>query len=503
MAEDNIPFNNIPINLLVPGQYIEIDGSNALGGGLPSQNRRVLLIVPSSVTAINGKLYHVTSVGDAKALFGSVGNFTVGIQMVRAALKANPYAELYVLPMAIGAETHATGSIAFAGVNLGGPTTVFVYINGVRFGVPVTNTGDDGSGVVSSLYDAGMGPGGLGVEAGVSCTTGTYGALVLTALSSLGVGGNAIDLRVGYYDGERLPDGWTVTITPMSGGVGSFDATAIMTAIGDEPFSTIVLPWNDSTVLNGLTAWLDARWGPLQQNTSHVFQAQRIAHGDPVDGAFSGIPNSFQMSTLPVRNSPTPPWVWGALLGTVCDREAGIDPARPLQTVALPGVMAPVVGDRFTRDERESLLEDANSTFVVDFSGNAALERVVTMYVLNPDSGDIDRTWLDLETKHTVDYIRFAVRTRIATKFPRSKLADDGTIIAPGQPIVTPSILRNELIALFLELEQAGLVEDVAQFINDLQVVRSTQDVNRVNCIYPPNIVNQFRTFASGLKFIL
>jgi phage tail sheath gpL-like len=47
-------------------------------------------------------------------------------------------------------------------------------------------------------------------------------------------------------------------------------------------------------------------------------------------------------------------------------------------------------------------------------------------------------SYLDLETKWTVDYIRFAVRARIALRFPRHKLADDGTNFAPARPIATP-----------------------------------------------------------------
>jgi phage tail sheath gpL-like len=103
----------------------------------------------------------------------------------------------------------------------------------------------------------------------------------------------------------------------------------------------------------------------------------------------------------------------------------------------------------------------------------------------------------------TVDAIRYAVRARIALRFPRHKLANDGTNFAPGQAIVTPSMIRAELIGLFRELEEAGLVEDFDQFKNDLLVVRSTASVNQVNAVIPPNLVNQFDVFAASVQFRL
>jgi len=118
-------------------------------------------------------------------------------------------------------------------------------------------------------------------------------------------------------------------------------------------------------------------------------------------------------------------------------------------------------------------------------------------------SGVEDISYLDLNTKWTVDFIRFAVRARIALRFPRYKLANDGTQYAPGQAVVTPRTIRGELLALFRELEEVALVEGFEQFKNDLLVVRSTQDPNRVNAVLPPDIVNQFRVFAAAVQFRL
>ncbi|MDR3299030.1 MAG: phage tail protein, partial [Candidatus Accumulibacter sp.] len=118
-------------------------------------------------------------------------------------------------------------------------------------------------------------------------------------------------------------------------------------------------------------------------------------------------------------------------------------------------------------------------------------------------AGQVDPSYRDIETMYTLSYLRYSVRARISQKFPRYKLANDGTNFAPGQAIVTPRVIRAELIALFRDWEDVGLVEDIDQFQADLIVSRNPTDVNRVDVLLPPNIVNQFRVFAAPVQFRL
>lgn len=165
-------------------------------------------------------------------------------------------------------------------------------------------------------------------------------------------------------------------------------------------------------------------------------------------------------------------------------------------------MVAPKEADRFTRAQRELLLVDGIATFTVDNGGTCRVERTVTTYQTNA-LGIEDVAYLDLETVTTLAYLRATLRDRIATKFPRHKLADDGTNYGIGQAIVTPSVIRMELIALAREWEEAGLVEQLDQFIGDLIVERDDSDPNRVNALVPPDMVNQFRQFAAAIQFRL
>lgn len=138
----------------------------------------------------------------------------------------------------------------------------------------------------------------------------------------------------------------------------------------------------------------------------------------------------------------------------------------------------------------------------MDEGGLCRIERLITTYKTNALGVD-DISYLNVETMRTIAYLRYSTRVRIALRYPRHKLASDGTEIAPGQAIVTPKTIRAELIALFLQWMDAGLVEGLAQFKKDLIVERNTSDPDRVDAIIPPDVINQFRVFAASLQFRL
>ena len=108
-----------------------------------------------------------------------------------------------------------------------------------------------------------------------------------------------------------------------------------------------------------------------------------------------------------------------------------------------------------------------------------------------------------METIATLSYIRYAIRTRITSKYPRYKLANDGTRFAPGQKVVTPKIIRAELLALFTELEEKAIVEDYDSYQETLIVERDSDNTQRVNVLSNENTVNQFRIYAHAIQFVL
>ena len=62
---------------------------------------------------------------------------------------------------------------------------------------------------------------------------------------------------------------------------------------------------------------------------------------------------------------------------------------------------------------------------------------------------------------------------------------------------------KAELIAEYRNDEFSGLVENAAAFKANLIVERDTNNPNRVNVLYPPDLVNQLRVFAVLAQFRL
>ena len=91
----------------------------------------------------------------------------------------------------------------------------------------------------------------------------------------------------------------------------------------------------------------------------------------------------------------------------------------------------------------------------------------------------------------------------ITQKYPRHKLANDGTRFGPGQAIVTPSVIRGELIAEYAAMEYEGLVENAELFAKYLIVERNASNPNRLDVLLPPDLVNQLRIFAMLNQFRL
>ncbi len=136
--------------------------------------------------------------------------------------------------------------------------------------------------------------------------------------------------------------------------------------------------------------------------------------------------------------SPSAPWLWAATTAAVSEREAALDPARPLQTLYLSGILPPPLAAQLDYTERNTALHHGVSTFTIGSQG-VHLERLISSYKTNP-SGVADASYLDVTTMRTLSHLRTSLRNRIATKYPRHKVANSGTQVGAGQAVVTPNL---------------------------------------------------------------
>lgn len=483
-----VSFNTIPSGIRVPLFYAEMDTSAAY---TPTNTSQSLLIgqMLDSGTAEAGIPVTVSTAAMAKKLFGR-GSMLA--RMVDAYRTVDSFGQLVCIPLADGqAAGAAAGKVEVTGTALEAGTISF-YIGGERLQVAVKE-GDTGAQVAIALSDA------ISLGKDLPVTAGAAEGVCTISARTKGTIGNGIQLAVnlrGLINGEQTPSGIGVTITPMSGGTVDPDVSKAIEAMGDEQYDFIGCPYADAAVLDAFQTEMNdtsGRWSPFRQIYGHAYTAKRGTLEELK--AFGAARNDQHMTIVGVE--PAMPTAAEELLAAYVARTAvfiSADPARPTQTGVLTGVMASPTQDRFILTERQTLLENGIATLTT-VSGSVQIERAITTYQRNA-MGDADASYLDSETLHTSAYVLRRLKSIITSKYARHKLASDGTRYGAGQAIVTPSVIRGELVAEYARLETAGICENRELFKKYLIVERNADNPNRLDVLFPPDYVNQLRVFA-------
>ena len=484
-----IAFNSIPLTINTPGSFIEIDTSRAVQG-LGALPHTVLIcgIMGSTGTATAGEVTKVNSGADA---VGKFGQHSPVAEAVAAYKSVDALTEVFAIGLTEGTGAQAAGSFAWSGTATE-DGAVYGYVGGRRFGVAVTS-GDTATDVADAFLVS------YNLLLDSPCSMGsTTGTNAVTARFD-GAYGNDIQIGVNLQDGEELPAGITVTLTqPVSGSIEPDYADAI-TAMGEEWYNTIVMCTSDSTEIGKMVTELEDRWGPMRQLEGSLF----VSKPDTATN-LTTYGNGFDTQTLVVtgtEKSALSPLAWevAAMEAARDAAQAQVDPARHTYGLVLPGASAAPRGARFSRAERDTLLSDGISTTKAGSDGRMYIERVITTW--QTQGGIANDALKDQPHVRTLSAIRYTLRQRIASKYGRHKLADNGNEIA-GQPIVTPDTIRAELISIFLQWQSQGWVENVEQYKAELLVERDETDPNRVNAIIPPDLINSFYVFASSVQFL-
>lgn len=482
-----ISFDSIPAALRTPGAFIEFNNELANAG---SKEFKILVVgqrLGAGTIAANIPTL-VTSKEQAASYFGA-GSM---LALMLAALL--PVSSVPVYAIALddnGAGAAATGTVVID-TDASKAGTLSLYIGGDRVQVAVGST-DVKNTIATNLAAA------INADTSLPVTAAAATDTVTITARHKGEVGNDLDLRVNYYN-EELPGGVTLTITAMSGGTANPDIATAIAAMGDEHYNWIACPYTDAANLTALTTELDSRWGPMRQIDARAFAAKRGTLA--ATSTFGTGLNNPHLTCMGTGISPSAPYIWAAVNCAIASASLSVDPARPLQSLTLPGVKAPALADRFTREERNTLLFDGIATYRVDNDGTVRIERQITTYQTNA-AGLPDASYLDINTPETLSRIRYDQRAMFAQKYPRHKLADDGTNYGAGQAVMTPKVAKGELQALYREFELKGWVEDYDTYVANLIVERDVDDRNRLNYRDTPNLVNQLRVVAGKSQFIV
>ncbi|EKN4704973.1 phage tail sheath subtilisin-like domain-containing protein [Yersinia ruckeri] len=490
-----LPFSHIPNNLRTPLFFAEFDNSQA-NSATTTQRTLIIGQMLAAATLPPNVPVLVSSVATVAGLCGA-GSMLQG-QM--AAYLANDIAgEIYILPLSDAeAMVAATGKITVT-TPASATGAISLYIAGIRVQIAVVAT-DDVATIATALTAAINAATALPVIA-----TAAAGVITLTAKNK-GAHGNAIDVRLNYLGsagGENTPDSLALTITPMSGGAGAPELDDALANLQDRTFDFIINPYTDTASLNKLKDFLSdstGRWSYAEQLYGHSFAAQSGTYGQLT--AAGELRNDQHASLLGVNGSPTPSYIWSAAYVGAIAQSLRNDPGRPLQTLSIAGVLAPPLASRFTLTERNNLLHSGISTVTVADDGTVQVENIITTYQKN-GFGAEDDSYLQIETLFLLMFITRYMRTQVTSKFARMKLAADGTRFAPGSAIITPNVIRAELIAQYQALEFSGYVQDAKGFAKGLIVEKSASNPNRVDVLWTGVLINQLRIFAVLNQFRL
>lgn len=490
-----IPFTNIPSNLRTPFFFAEFDNSQA---NTATTTQRTLIIgqmLDSSTLSADVPVL-VSSVATVAGQCGA-GSMLHG-QM--AAYLANDIAgEIYILPLS-DAESMvaATGKIT---VTTQASTTgvISLYIAGIRVQVAVVAT-DEVAEIATALTAA------INAASALPVTAAAVDAVITLTAKNKGAHGNTIDLRLNYLGsagGETTPDSLVLTLTPMAGGAGAPELDDALANLQDRTFDFIINPYTDTASLNKIKEFLSdstGRWSYAEQLYGHSFAAQSGTYGQLT--AAGELRNDQHASLLGVNGSPTPSYIWSAAYVGAIAQSLRNDPGRPLQTLAISGVLAPPLSSRFTLTERNNLLHSGISTVTTADDGTVQVENIITTYQKNKYGAE-DDSYLQIETLFLLMFVTRFLRTQVTSKFARMKLAADGTRFAPGSAIITPNVIRAELIAQYQTLEFNGYVQDAKGFAKGLIVEKSASNPNRVDVLWTGVLINQLRIFAVLNQFRL
>jgi len=492
----SISFNSISSSLRVPFVGVEFDSSRAQQGpAILAYNAVLIGQKLASGTGTANTLVRVTSVDQVITLAGR------GSMLHRQALAwfaANKSTALWVGILADdGAGVAATGTIVVSGPATA-TGTIALYLGGERITVAVTS-GDASTAIATAIGAA------INAALDLPVTAGVVSSTVTVTFRHKGLVGNTYNMRASYRDGEALPAGVGLAFTTLGGVVAGTTAPALTTliaAMADLWFHIWSHPYTDATNLGAIETELATRNGPMRSQDGVAITSVSGSFGTHTTlGGARNSPHSVVIAQ-PGATPLTPPMEFAAEAAAIVALYGAADPARPFQTLAFNRALPPAETDLFSSDERNLFLFDGIATTKRAAGGVVQLERVITTYQTSPAGAD-DTAYLDATTLLTLMYLRYSFRVRFQTKYPRHKLANDGTKFGSGQAVITPKLGKAEAITWFREMEELGLVENFDAFKRDLVCVRPTTDPNRLDFLLPPDLINGLVVTAAQIQFRL
>lgn len=500
-SPQTVSFQNIPTNIRVPLFYAEIRPAQSLAN---QQTQRVLVVggtlstvplLPVFMPPPSG----TGAQGAAQAAAAQFGKGSMLAEMMGSYRTNDGFTEVWVLPV----PDPSGGAAATATIVISGTATASGTLN-VELGDYLIQQGVTSGQTATAIATALAAT--INALSGAPVTaTASTGTVTLTTRHKL-IAMNNLSLMLNYLGttgGQSTPAGLTVSTSAFTGGTGIPVLTGMAAALGQMDFDFVISGYTDATSLAAMTAMMSdasGRWCYLDQLYGGVWAADVDTFSNLL--TLGGTVNDQHQLIWGAYGTPTAPWKATAFATAACVPRIVAQPNLPLQQIAIPGILAPPVGDFPSVSTQQSMLTNGISILSWDRTGMCRIVRAVTTYQTN-SFGVADQSYMDVGTPYTLMAVLRQLKGLVTTRYANVLLVPDGTPIGVGVPAVSPRTIKADLIAEYNTMQDAGLVQNAAGFAAGLVVTINANDPTRVDVLWDPSITPGLAIFAAAVQFYL
>jgi phage tail sheath gpL-like len=477
----------IPNNLLVPGQYEEIDNSLA---GAQGDIKKVLLMgyKTPAAPALAGKPIQVLTWTKAAEQVGYGSPLAI---MAEAFLAINKIEECWLLPVdepEAGAKWQKPFTIAAPNAGAG---SVDIIINGKTLSALVS-AGATAAEVAASIVARINSEDNLPVEAASD-----EGIVTVSSLVKGSVGNSNTVSMVSAASGVLLEAGAVVP------GTAATELEDLYPGLGGTRYHYFVSHFDDAANIKDLSAELESRYSALRQIGGRAFIALSGDVGSATEegsiiAQAKGV-NSPHIVLVPRLKNPQLPCEWAARFAATACRILADDPAANTYDAQVNGLDA---AEEVDFETRQKLLESGVVTWRLDPVGNVLIERLVTSYTENSDGGR-DTSYLDIQVTETVDAVRTYINAEAKKRFKTWKLAGTEENFGSGAKVMTPGVFRSFLADLYQSvfIQEKQWCQNFDAYKNSLLVEVMAGSKTRLQYQHQPDLIGQFLIGAGLLQF--
>lgn len=486
-------FNTISGNLVAPIIAFEVNS-----GGQFENPARLLLIGHRSAAGVATLDVPVVcpSTLEARRLFGAGSMLD---DMFRLARMNAPAQEIWCLPAT------ATGTAEVRTLTVGTPPAA----GGVGVveiaGRPVTVTiaaGDSASTVAAALNAAINAYYDPLAEASLPYSSTVSTNVVTLTARHAGAHLGDIDIAVPVLAGANA---FTGQLTPATTtpGAGNPDLSAGLANLGDDPFDWIVSAFSDATNIGRyktLMSDVSGRWAWNRQIYGHVFFAATDSIANLTTLGLTHDDRHISAIARPATAQiPEPSWQWTSamvarIVPWLADGSTG-NVSRNQTGLTIEGLSPPRDRSKwYGYATRETFLRSGISTWQVDKSGRVLIDKIITMQ--RTTLGVTDTTFRDVQKMGQLVYALRKFRTDLTLQHGQKAIADDN----PGNvgAISTPRDIAATFMHSYQEMTLTGVLENIEQAADQLQVRRNADNPNRVDIYAPIDMVNPLDIIAAN-----